>query len=184
MDGCVRFWIGAAHYDLGRSFFSLFLDPSMQYSGGIYRTPTDSLAQAQHNKLQSLITKLKLTATDVVLEIGCGFGAAFAIGAAKQTGCSVVAITLSQEEMKHASERVQAEGLSDRVMIELADYRTFKTKPSHFAHRKKAAATKSVTTADAANAKFDAVVSVGHDFLGSSLLRVCRARTPPVPHLW
>lgn len=36
----------SAHYDLGNSFFSLFLDPTMMYSSAIYREQDVSLDQA------------------------------------------------------------------------------------------------------------------------------------------
>ena len=44
-----------AHYDISNEFFSLFLDQSMTYSCGVFKQPTDSLYQAQLNKLEALV---------------------------------------------------------------------------------------------------------------------------------
>ena len=112
-----------AHYDLSNAFFQTFLDPSMMYSCGLYRDPSESLEQAQLNKLDAVIGKARLRPSHHVLEIGCGWGQ-FAIRAAQTRGCRVTGLTLSQEQYALARERVRAAGLEDRVEIRLQDYRT------------------------------------------------------------
>jgi len=111
-----------AHYDLSNELFSSFLDPSMTYSSAFFATPDDSLEQAQKNKIRMIIEKAKIGSDDYVLEIGSGWGA-FAIEAVKQTGCRVKTITLSEEQKKLAEERIAAAGFSDRIEVELCDYR-------------------------------------------------------------
>lgn len=112
-----------AHYDLSNAFFQTFLDPSMMYSCGLYRSPSESLEQAQLNKLDAVIEKARLGPSDHVLEIGCGWGH-FAIRAAQTRGCRVTGLTLSQEQYALARERVKAAGLEHRIEILLQDYRT------------------------------------------------------------
>jgi cyclopropane-fatty-acyl-phospholipid synthase len=111
------------HYDLGNDFFRLFLDANMQYSCAYYRDASETLAQAQHNKIRRLIERAGITAADHVLEIGCGWGG-FAIEAVRQTGCRVTAITISQQQYQLARQRVREAGLADRIRVELRDYRT------------------------------------------------------------
>lgn len=110
------------HYDLGNDFFKLFLDASMTYSSGIYRSSNDSLEDAQRNKLQAIIDKALIGPDDHVLEIGSGWGS-FAIMAAQQTGCRVTTITISEEQYAAVRERVKAERLEGRVDVKLIDYR-------------------------------------------------------------
>lgn len=110
------------HYDLSNEFFKTFLDESMTYSAGIYKTDDDTLAQAQKNKLDTIIEKACIGPDDHVLEIGCGWGS-FAIEAVKKTGCRVTGLTLSKEQLALATERVKAAGLSDRIEFKLCDYR-------------------------------------------------------------
>ena len=112
-----------AHYDLGNPFYRLFLDAdTLSYSCGIYAGGARSLADAQRAKLDRLCEVLALAPSDHLLEIGCGWGG-MAIHAARTRGCRVTAITVSREQHALATERVAAAGLSDRVEIQLRDYR-------------------------------------------------------------
>jgi cyclopropane-fatty-acyl-phospholipid synthase len=111
-----------AHYDLNNEFFSLFLDPSMTYSAAWFRNPEMSLEEAQYAKYEALCQRVKLKSTDHVLEIGTGWGGN-AIYMAKNYGCRVTTTTISEEQYKLAVERVEKEGLSDRVTVMLKDYR-------------------------------------------------------------
>lgn len=110
------------HYDLSNDFFRLFLDPTMAYSSAVYARPEDDLETAQRNKFARIIGKARITAADHVLEIGCGWGG-FAIEAVRQTGCRVTGITVSPAQYALARERVTAAGLSERIDIQLMDYR-------------------------------------------------------------
>ncbi len=112
-----------AHYDLGNSFYSQFLDhETMMYSSALFQSPEESLADAQRNKIHRLIELADIRPEHHVLEIGCGWGG-FAIEAAKRTGCKVTGITLSEEQFLYAKEKVAAEGLEDRISIRMVDYR-------------------------------------------------------------
>ncbi len=109
------------HYDLGNDFYQLWLDPSMTYSSAIYE-PNDNLQTAQARKYESVARMAGLTPGSKVLEIGCGWGG-FAEYAAKHLGCQVTGITISQEQFDFAAERMQREGISDKVELRMQDYR-------------------------------------------------------------
>jgi cyclopropane-fatty-acyl-phospholipid synthase len=110
------------HYDLNNDFFASFLDPTMTYSAAYFYRDGLSLQEAQLAKYERLCRQLHLRATDHVLEIGSGWGGN-AIYMAKTYGCRVTSLTISEEQHKLAVERVEAEGLGDRVNILLQDYR-------------------------------------------------------------
>jgi len=110
------------HYDLNNDFFGSFLDPTMTYSAAYFYRDGLSLQEAQLAKYERLCRQLHLRATDHVLEIGSGWGGN-AIYMAKTYGCRVTSLTISEEQHKLAVERVEAEGLGDRVKILLQDYR-------------------------------------------------------------
>jgi cyclopropane-fatty-acyl-phospholipid synthase len=112
-----------AHYDLSNELFGLFLDPSLTYSSAYYEKDDDTLEQAQKNKRSRLLKQARVCADDHVLEIGCGWGS-LAIQAVQETGCRVTALTLSERQYEFAQNRVREAGLSDRISIELRDYRT------------------------------------------------------------
>ena len=110
------------HYDLGNEFYRLWLDSTMTYSSAYFTSPGLPLDAAQAAKYGALCRRLQLKATDHVLEIGSGWGG-FACHAAKNYGCRVTTVTISEEQFKFAKERFVREGVVDRVEIRLQDYR-------------------------------------------------------------
>lgn len=112
----------SAHYDLGNALFEQLLDPTMMYSAAMFRSPGDSLEQAQLNKLERICQKLDLKADDHLLEIGTGWGG-MALYAATHYGCKVTTTTLSHEQFAHVQRRIEEQGLQDRITLLLQDYR-------------------------------------------------------------
>jgi cyclopropane-fatty-acyl-phospholipid synthase len=115
----------AAHYDLGNDLFEAFLDPTMMYSSGIFPSAEAGMEEASLNKLKVICEKLQLTSDDHVVEIGTGWGS-FAIYAAKHYGCRVTTTTISQQQFNLAKQRVEEEGLQDKITLLLEDYRDLK----------------------------------------------------------
>lgn len=110
------------HYDLSNDLYRVFLDDDLLYSCAVFTSESDSLETAQRRKIDEICRQLELAPGMRVLEIGCGWGA-MALHAAGTYGCQVTGITLSDEQLTLARERVAAAGLTDRVRIELCDYR-------------------------------------------------------------
>ncbi|OAI93630.1 C17 cyclopropane fatty acid synthase CfaB [Pseudomonas putida] len=110
------------HYDLSNEFYQLWLDRDMAYSCAYFKTPEDSLDQAQQNKFDHLCRKLRLQPGDYLLDVGCGWGG-LARFAAREYGARVFGITLSKEQLKLGRERVAAEGLEKQVDLQILDYR-------------------------------------------------------------
>lgn len=110
------------HYDLGNKFYKLFLDPTMTYSSAYFEAIEETLEEAQTRKVDKLCQKLKLNPGDHVLEIGSGWGF-LSIHAAKNYGCRVTTVTLSEEQYAFAKARIEKEGLSDKIEIRIQDYR-------------------------------------------------------------
>lgn len=112
----------ADHYDLSNDFYSLWLDTSMTYSSGYFKTGTETLEQAQIEKYDRLCRQLRINSADHVLEIGSGWGG-FAVYAAKTFGCRITTITISKEQYDFAKARFEREGVAGLVEIKLMDYR-------------------------------------------------------------
>jgi cyclopropane-fatty-acyl-phospholipid synthase len=110
------------HYDLSNEFFALFLDRSMMYSGAHFATADLPLEQAQAAKNEALCAKLNLQPDDHVLEIGTGWGG-WSMHAAKNHGCRVTTVTISQEQRDLAVARIAEAGLADRIDVQLRDFR-------------------------------------------------------------
>jgi cyclopropane-fatty-acyl-phospholipid synthase len=112
----------AEHYDLGNDFYQLWLDPSMTYSSARFDSVDQSLEDAQYGKYDALCKKLKLKASDHVLEIGCGWGG-FAVHAARHYGCRITGVTISEAQAAYARKRIELAGLQDQIEIRIQDYR-------------------------------------------------------------
>lgn len=112
----------AEHYDLSNDFFRLFLDDSMMYSSAVFNSSSMTLEQASIDKKDLICQKLQLKPFDRLVEIGSGWGG-FAIYAAKNYGCHVTTITISQAQHDEAVQRIKQAGLEHRVEVRLQDYR-------------------------------------------------------------
>lgn len=112
------------HYDLSNDFFALWLDPSMMYSAAKWpaHAPELALEGAQREKNDALCRALRLTPSDHVLEIGTGWGG-WALHAARNYGCRITTVTISQQQFDFARARIHAAGLAGRVSVELRDFR-------------------------------------------------------------
>ncbi len=129
----------AHHYDIGNDFYALMLDEEhWQYSCAYWPEGVETLGEAQTAKLAHIAAKLAIKPGQKVLDIGCGWGG-MSIFLAKHYDVEVTGITLSEEQIDLAKQRVKDAGVADRVSIELVDYRDFA----------------------AAGRKFDRIVSVG-----------------------
>lgn len=114
------------HYDVSNAFYALFLDANMQYSAGYFTTPDVSLDDAQIAKMDRICRKLRLGPGQRLFDLGCGWGG-LACHAAEHFGATVHGVTLSQEQLALARERVRGRGLDHLVTLELRDYRTIDT---------------------------------------------------------
>jgi cyclopropane-fatty-acyl-phospholipid synthase len=123
-----------AHYDLGNSFYRLWLDRTMSYSAALFQGKVEdnaakSLERAQSDKYERILGELGARQGDSVLEIGCGWGG-FAEAAARR-GLKVTAVTISRQQLDYARERLQRAGLSDRVDVQYRDYRDIEGRYDH-----------------------------------------------------
>ena len=111
----------AHHYDVSNAFYALWLDPEMVYTCAYFREWDGALAQAQIDKLDITCRKLRLKPGETLLDIGCGWGA-LCCHAAQHYGVIATGVTLSEEQVAYAREKVARLGLQDRVRIELMDF--------------------------------------------------------------
>lgn len=113
--------VALQHYDLDRKLYESMLGDSMVYSCGYFMNETDTLDQAQNNKMELIARKINLKPGMRILDIGCGWGRlAYYLG---QNNVYVDAITISREQYDFAVEHFQ----NDYVKFHLQDYREFKS---------------------------------------------------------
>ena len=125
----------AHHYDISEKLYDLFLDKNRQYSCAYFKNDSDTLEQAQSNKIHHIIKKLNIQPNQKVLDVGSGWGT-LALAIAKETKASVTGITLSENQFEYSQNKAKEMNLSNQVNFKLIDYRQL-------------------------NEKFDRIVSVG-----------------------
>ena len=111
------------HYDLSNAFYSLWLDAdAMQYTCAYYPEAGMSLEAAQRAKMEHVCRKVWLRPGERVVEAGCGWGG-LALYMARQYGARVRAFNISREQVLHAREWAEREGLAGRVEFVEDDWR-------------------------------------------------------------
>jgi cyclopropane-fatty-acyl-phospholipid synthase len=114
----------AAHYDLSNDLFGEFLDETMSYSSALFPSLPASwpdLADAQRKKIDRLLDAAQVGPGTELLEVGTGWGELCIRAAAR--GANVRSVTLSERQLWLARQRVAAAGFTDRVQIDLRDFR-------------------------------------------------------------
>ncbi len=111
----------AYHYDQPVAFFKPWLGESLVYSCAYFHESSESLAQAQHQKLDLVCRKLRVQPGERFLDIGCGWGSLVLQAAA--CGAHAHGITLSREQEATTKRRIRLAHLEDGCTAELRDYR-------------------------------------------------------------
>ena len=123
------------HYDISEKLYDLFLDKNRQYSCAYFKNESDTLEEAQQNKIDHIIRKLNIKPNQKILDIGSGWGT-LAINIARKTKASVTGITLSENQLEYSNNKAKEMNLTNQLEFKMIDYRQL-------------------------NEKFDRIVSVG-----------------------
>jgi cyclopropane fatty-acyl-phospholipid synthase-like methyltransferase len=115
------------HYDRGDDFFEAFLGDRMVYTAAFFRDESETLEQAQDNKMDMVCRKLMVQPGNEMLDIGCGWGT-LAMHAAKNFGAKTTGVTIAEKQTAFGNARIAKAGLADRARIECLDYREIPTK--------------------------------------------------------
>lgn len=84
---------------------------------GLYKSPEDTIAEASRRTVKRMAQSLRsLGSTARVLDIGSGYGGA-ARWLARNYGCHVMALNLSEVENERNREMNREQGLSDRITV-------------------------------------------------------------------
>ena len=102
----------ARHYDISEKLYDLFLDEKRQYSCAYFEDEKNTLEEAQNNKINHIIKKLNLKNDLRVLDIGSGWGT-LALDIAKKTKCSVLGITLSENQLQYSKQKAKEMNLEN-----------------------------------------------------------------------
>jgi len=112
-----------AHYGLGAAFYRLWLDdPLMMYTCGYWPEGTQTLEQAQQQKIDHVCRKLRLAPGERYVDIGCGFGG-FLLRAWEACGALGTGLNTTTEQVDWLRGEIKRRGLTDKIAVREADFR-------------------------------------------------------------
>ncbi len=86
------------HYDAGNDFYMSFLTDDLHvYTCALFLKPSDTLNDAQYNKVHTILRKLECCKGERVLDVGCGWGV-IAKYMSDKSGTTVDGVTLSDAQ--------------------------------------------------------------------------------------
>jgi cyclopropane-fatty-acyl-phospholipid synthase len=116
-----------AHYGLGEPFYRLWLDdPLKMYTCAYWREGTETLEEAQRNKIDHVIRKIRLAPGERYVDIGCGFGG-FMFRALETVGALGTGLNTTTEQVDWLRAEIARRGLADRLAVREADFRDVDT---------------------------------------------------------
>lgn len=112
-----------SHYGLPEAFFRLWLDtPLKMYTCAYWPEGTTTLEQAQRHKIDHVCRKIRLSAGDRFVDMGCGFGG-FMLRAAADTGATGTGINTTPEQAQWLRAEIARQGLEGRLTVREQDFR-------------------------------------------------------------
>jgi cyclopropane-fatty-acyl-phospholipid synthase len=105
------------HYELPPEFFGLILGPHRKYSSCYYRTPTDTLADAEAEALTLTAQHADLADGQDILELGCGWGSLSLWMAEHYPNGRIVSVSNSAAQRAYIQAQAQARGLSNLTVV-------------------------------------------------------------------
>ena len=94
----------------------------MTYSSGIFLNDNDDLLTSQNNKYDNILRNLDVQSSDIVLEVGSGWGG-FIKRNYEVTKCQVEGLTISNQQFTYVNELIKNNKLISNSKIILKDYR-------------------------------------------------------------
>lgn len=106
------------YYDYTLPFYKIFWhkNNSNALHYGFWEKDTQNLQEALINTNRYLAKKANITKDDIVLDAGCGIGGS-SVWLAKNIGCNVTGITISDEQVTQAKEFARQLGVDSKVQF-------------------------------------------------------------------
>jgi cyclopropane-fatty-acyl-phospholipid synthase len=114
----------AQHYEIPAEFFGLILGPRRKYSCCLYRTPADTLAEAEEHALAETALHAGLADGQDILELGCGWGSLSLWMAERFPAARITAVSNSAGQRTYIEAERDRRGLGN-LRVVTADMNAF-----------------------------------------------------------
>lgn len=115
------------HYEVPTAFFLTVLGARRKYSSCYYPTGEESLEQAEDEMLKLVCQRSGLRNGDVVMDLGCGWGATGLWILEHYPQCIVTCVSNSRTQGAHIRKVASERGFSSRLTVITADANVFDT---------------------------------------------------------
>ncbi len=119
------------HYDIDPEVFEVFLDEHMNYSSAYFEEGTEDLDEAQQKKLDVIANKIKLSADDKLLDVGCGWGNTL-LYYSENYGCETTGLTIAENQAEEIRKKARERGLAGRVSVLVEHFQESSLRPESF----------------------------------------------------
>ncbi|RBP12217.1 cyclopropane-fatty-acyl-phospholipid synthase [Roseiarcus fermentans] len=109
------------HYDAGNDFYAMWLDRRMIYSAALFRSDTQSLEEAQIEKLRFHADAAGARPGARILDVGCGWGAMLRYLVEERNVADAVGLTLSAAQ----KERFDAGNADPRARMAIVNWQDY-----------------------------------------------------------
>ena len=111
------------HYGRGQEFYRPWLDhPSMMYTCAYWKEGTNTLEEAQRNKMDHVCRKVQLKAGETFVDVGSGWGGLL-FHAWEHYGALGTGVNATTEQVRETQAEVERRGLTDKIRVIECDFR-------------------------------------------------------------
>jgi cyclopropane-fatty-acyl-phospholipid synthase len=105
------------HYEVPTAFYQLCLGPRLKYSGCLYPTGRETLAEAEEAMLALYAERAQLADGQRILELGCGWGSLALFNAEKFPRAQITGVSNSRTQKAFIDAEARRRGLTNLTII-------------------------------------------------------------------
>src|SRR3989338_315621 len=110
------------HYNRGTALFQQYLDSTLMYTCAYWKDGTSTLEQAQIQKTDHVLKKLRLQPGQSLVDVGSGWGYLL-IRAVEKYGVTGVNVSPTPDQNQYLQKQLKAKGLENKITIKQMDFR-------------------------------------------------------------
>jgi cyclopropane-fatty-acyl-phospholipid synthase len=119
------------HYEVPTRFYELCLGPRLKYSGCLYPTGRETLAEAEEAMLALYVERGRLSDGQRILELGCGWGSLSLYLAERFPKARITGVSNSRTQKEHIDARARERGLANLEIV-TCDMNVFEAEPGGY----------------------------------------------------